>query len=66
MLNPVRKDFDATKLRAVAGRLLALASIYDGAKRGEAAKISGVTLQIRGGLGNLNSRDKWDFCSKAA
>ena len=50
-----RVDFDAAQLRAVARRtkdgpqtrrLLALAAIYDGATRTEAAKIGGVTLQI--------------------
>ena len=52
---PLRVDFDAARLRAVARRtkngpqarrLLALAAIYDGATRTEAAKIGGVTLQI--------------------
>ena len=51
----LREDFDAMALRALAKRtkdgpqarrLLALAAIYDGAARGEAAKIGGVTLQI--------------------
>ena len=51
----VRGDFDAGALRAAAKRskhgpqarrLLALAAIYDGATRSEAAKIGGVTLQI--------------------
>jgi transposase len=51
----LRGDFDVGKLRAVAKktkdgpqtrRLLALAAIYDGASRTEAAKIGGVTLQI--------------------
>ena len=51
----LREDFDAKALRALAKcakdgpqarRLLALAAIYDGATRGEAAKIGGVTLQI--------------------
>ena len=51
----VRGDFDAGALRAAAkrskegpqaGRLLALAAIYDGATRSEAAKIGGVSLQI--------------------
>ena len=50
-----REDFDATALRVLAKRskdgpqarrLLALAAIYDGATRGEAAKIGNVTLQI--------------------
>lgn len=51
----LRKDFDATTLRALARgskdgpqarRLLALAAIYNGATRSESAKIGGVTLQI--------------------
>ena len=51
----LRGDFDAAALRAIAKRskdgaqarrLLALAAIYDGATRSEAAKIGGVTLQI--------------------
>jgi transposase len=51
----LREDFDAKALRALAKRakdgpqarrLLALAAIYDGAPRSEAAKIGGVTLQI--------------------
>lgn len=52
---PLRTDFDETLLRAAARatkdaaqarRLLALAAVYDGATRTEAAKIGGVTLQI--------------------
>jgi len=52
---PLRSDFDAFALRAAARqskhagqarRLLALAAIYDGASRTEAARIGGVTLQI--------------------
>jgi transposase len=51
----LRKDFSAEALRAMARRtkdgpqarrLLALAAIYDGARRSEASKIGGVTLQI--------------------
>ena len=51
----LRTDFDAGKLRVAAKRsrdggqarrLLALAAIYEGAKRVEAARIGGVTLQI--------------------
>ena len=51
----LRADFDAAKLRGFAKRtkdgpqarrLLALAAIYDGASRTEAARIGGVTLQI--------------------
>jgi transposase len=52
---PLRADFDAPCLRAIARgtkdaaqtrRLLALAAVYDGARRTEAAAIGGVTLQI--------------------
>ena len=52
---PLRADFDAAQLRALAKqsrdadqarRLLALAAIYDGASRMEAAQIGCVTLQI--------------------
>jgi transposase len=51
----LRRDFDALQLRGLAKktkdgpqarRLLALAAIYDGATRTEAAKIGGVGLQI--------------------
>jgi transposase len=51
----LRGDYDAGVLRAAAKRskdgpqarrLLALAAIYDGATRSEAARIGGVTLQI--------------------
>ncbi len=52
---PLRDDFDAAGLRAAARRtkdaaqarrLLALAAVYDGASRTEAARIGGVTVQI--------------------
>jgi transposase len=52
---PLRGDFDASSLRVLARkskdgpqarRLLALAAIYEGAARSEAAKIGGVGLQI--------------------
>ena len=52
---PLRADFEASQVRAAARRskdgpqarrLLALAAIYDGASRSEAARIGGVTLQI--------------------
>ncbi len=52
---PLRSDFDAFQLRALARktkdgpqvrRLLALAAIYEGALRSGAARIGGVTLQI--------------------
>jgi len=51
----LRKDYDGAKLRALAKksrhagqsrRLLALAEVYDGGKRSEAARLAGVTLQI--------------------
>lgn len=52
---PLREDFDADALRreakkskdsGQARRLVALAAVYDGSRRTEAAKIGGVTLQI--------------------
>jgi len=52
---PLRSDFDANALRreargsrdaAQARRLLALATIYNGGSRGDAARVGGVTLQI--------------------
>src|SRR6476660_1155995 len=52
---PLRRDFDASQLRGLARktkdgprarRLLAVAAIYDGGTRTEAAKIGGVGLQI--------------------
>ena len=52
---PLRDDFDASAVRreakksndgGQARRLLALAAIYDGSTRTEAAKIGGVTVQI--------------------
>ena len=51
----LRADYDAASVRAAARRskdgpqarrLLALAAIYDGSTRSEAAKIGGVTLQV--------------------
>jgi transposase len=51
----LRGDYDAEMVRAAARRskdgpqarrLLALAAVYEGARRAEAAKIGGVTLQI--------------------
>jgi len=51
----LRADFDAARVRAAAKRskdgpqarrLLALAAIYEGASRSDAAKIGGVTVQI--------------------
>jgi transposase len=55
MAIPLRDDFDAAALRgsarrtkdaAQARRLLALAAVYNGATRTEAARIGGVTLRI--------------------
>src|SRR5215212_814527 len=52
---PLRLDFDAASVRRIARkskdgpqarRLLALAAIYEGASRTEAARIGGITLQI--------------------
>jgi transposase len=52
---PLRSDFDAVKVRASARsskdagqtrRLLALAEIYEGTSRTQAAQVGGVTLQI--------------------
>ena len=52
---PLRTDFNADNCRLAAKktkdgpqarRLLALAAIYEGASRSEAARIGGVTLQI--------------------
>lgn len=52
---PLREDFDASLVRIASKkskdgsqtrRLLALAAIYDGASRTEAARIGGVTVQI--------------------
>ncbi len=51
----LRADYDGTSLRRLAKaskdanqtrRLLALAVVYDGGKRGDAAEVGGVTLQI--------------------
>jgi hypothetical protein len=56
----LREDFNSGALRTIAKRskdgpqarrLLALASIYDGAKRSEAAEIGGVGLPGRARLG---------------
>ena len=62
---PLRTDFDARMARAAARRskdgpqarrLLALAAIYEGASRTEAANIGGVTLQIvRDWVGQVNA-----------
>jgi transposase len=62
---PLRSDFDAVCLRRLARvsrdanqsrRLLALATIYGGGARGEAAAVGGVTLQIiRDGVVRFNA-----------
>ena len=62
----LRKDFDATELRRLARgskdsgqarRLLALAEIYDGGARSDAARVGGVTLQsIRDWVLRFNSK----------
>ena len=62
---PLRPDYDAAQLRRIAResedadqvrRLLALASIYDGASRTQAAEAGGVTLQVvRDWVGRLNA-----------
>src|SRR5512137_875647 len=55
MAIPLRADFDGVAVRSwakkskdgpQARRLLALAAIYEGASRSEAARIGGVTVQI--------------------
>src|SRR3977135_3376733 len=63
---PLRVDFEAVQVRGLARktkdgpqarRFLALAAIYDGAKRTEAAKIGGVGLQIiRDWVGRFTAR----------
>jgi transposase len=62
---PLRTDIDAAAVRAAARkskdgaqtrRLLALAAIYEGSSRTDAARISGVTLQIvRDWVGKFNA-----------
>ncbi len=62
----LREDFDGPRLRALAKRtrdagqlrrLLALAEIYDGRSRGEAARIGGVGLQtVRDWVLRFNAR----------
>ena len=55
MTTALRDDFDAHGLRVLARqskhagqarRLLALAAVYEGGRRSDAARIGGVTLQI--------------------
>ena len=57
----LRKDYDAGKLRSLARlsrcadqarRLLALAVIYEGGSRGDAARIGATSLQTIRGIGN--------------
>src|SRR5256885_13145961 len=56
----VRRDYEAAQIRVLAKRsknaaqtrrLLALAAIYDGGSRTEAARIGGVGVRTGGGLG---------------
>jgi hypothetical protein len=63
---PLRGDFDAPRLRAIARgtkdaaqtrRLLALAAVYDGAKRTEAAAIGGCVPDRRCPGCKRDSRD---------
>ena len=77
----VRGDYDTARLRELAKRsadanqtrrLLALAAIYDGGSRSEAAKIGGVGLQTvrdwvlafnaEGPLGLVNGKKPWRAC----
>ena len=64
---PLRADFDAAALRMAARRsknaaqarcLLALAAVYDGSTRTEAARIGSVALQRRVRLGGEVQRDR--------
>ncbi len=65
---PLRTDFDATQLRTLAKRshdpdqtrrLLALAAIYDGASRSQAARIGAVGLQtVRDWVLRVNARGR--------
>jgi len=73
---PLRGDFAALQLRGFARRtkdgpqarrLLALAAIYDGATRTEAAKLGGVTLQIvRDWVVKFNARGPDGLADKKA
>ena len=69
---PLRADFEAQHLRALARRsqdaaqtrrLLALAAVYDGATRTEAARIGGVTLvPLPAKCPELNAQENaWQF-----
>ena len=65
---PLRRDFDARHLRKLASRckdarqsrrLLSLAAVYDGMRRGEAARIGGMDRQTRGtGFTGSTKRDR--------
>src|SRR3954453_16332979 len=71
---PLRTDFDAHALRAIARttkdgpqarRLLALAAIYDGATRTAAARIGGVTVEIvRDWGGKFNAHGPAGFINR--
>ena len=72
MVIALRPDFDARRLRATAyaskdagqtRRLLALAVVYEGATRTEAARIGGLTLQI-GGPVAVGARNHRGSCSQ--
>jgi transposase len=71
----LRSDFDALQLRPIARktkdgpqarRLLALASIYGGATRTEAAKIGGVTLIVRDWVMKFNAHGPNGLIDKKA
>ena len=65
---PLRRDFDARHLRKLASRckdarqsrrLLSLAAVYDGMRRGEAARIGGMDRQtLRTGFTGSTKRDR--------
>ena len=73
---PLRPDFDAARLRGLAKRsrdpdqtrrLLALAAIYEGGSRSEAARIGDVTLQIvRDWVIRFNARGPEDLRTRKA
>jgi transposase len=73
---PLRPDFDAAQLRNLAKRsrdpdqtrrLLALAAIYEGGSRSEAARIGVVTLQIvRDWVIRFNAHGPEGLCSRKA
>jgi transposase len=71
----LRTDYDGTAVRSLARHsqdgpqmrhLLALAAIYDGAARNEAARIGGVGLQtVRGWVIRFNAHGPEGLCTKA-